>query len=108
MTRIRPVTYRYNGRGGSGYDDKKQHIGIIAQEVAAVAPYMVKTFEGTLDGKPAQLLNYDGHALPFLLVNAVKELKAANDNVAAENAKLRASMEDLRREVELWKFQSKR
>ena len=30
---IRPRTYKYNGRGGSGYNDTDTHIGIVAQEL---------------------------------------------------------------------------
>ena len=74
---IRPVTYRYNGLGGPGYDDTIAHIGVIAQELEPVAPYMVETRNGVIGGVVVNdFKSYQGHALPFLLVNAVKELNA--------------------------------
>ena len=76
---IRPVTYEYNGAGGFGYDDDETHIGIIAQELQTVAPYMVGSFTGELNGASTELLNYDGHALPFILTNAVQEIATVID-----------------------------
>ncbi len=84
VLRIKPRTYKYNGRAGAGYNDTNAHIGIIAQDLEPVAPYMVGQFKGTLDGKETILKNYDGQALPFILVNAIKELKAENDLLKAE------------------------
>ena len=73
LNKMRPITYNYNGRGGKGYDDNESHIGFIAQEIQEIAPYMIDTYIGELDGKETELLNYDAHALPFILINAIKE-----------------------------------
>ena len=75
---LRPVTYRYNGKAGM-VDDGEDKISIIAQEAITAFPecvgsYMVKLEEG--DEEETEVLNWNGHALTFALVNAVKELTA--------------------------------
>lgn len=82
---LRPVTYRYNGTAGF-VDDGKENISIIAQEAAEHFPECVGTFEVLLnadDEEKTELFNWNGHALIFALVNAVKELKAMNEALAA-------------------------
>ena len=82
---LRPVTYHYNGAAGF-IDDGKENISIIAQEAMQHFPECVGTFEALLnegDEEKTELFNWNGHALIFALVNAVKELKASNDALAA-------------------------
>ena len=82
---LRPVTYRYNGAAGF-IDDGKENISIIAQESMHHFPECVGTFEALLnegDEEKTELFNWNGHALIFALVNAVKELKASNDALVA-------------------------
>lgn len=82
---LRPITYHYNG--AAGFDvDGKDNISIIAQEAMQHFPECVGTFEALLnegDEEKTELFNWNGHALIFALVNAVKELKASNDALAA-------------------------
>ena len=75
---LRPVTYRYNGKAGM-VDDGEDKISIIAQEAITAFPecvgsYMVKLEKD--DKEKTEVLNWNGHALTFALVNAVKELTA--------------------------------
>lgn len=87
---LRPVTYQYNGAAGFGVDGK-ENISIIAQEAMQHFPECVGTFETYLnegDEEKTELFNWNGHALIFALVNAVKELKAANDALAVRVAQL--------------------
>ena len=75
---LRPVTYRYNGKAGM-VDDGEDKISIIAQEAITAFPecvgsYMTKLEED--DEEDTEVLNWNGHALTFALVNAVKELTA--------------------------------
>jgi hypothetical protein len=87
---LRPVTYRYNGFAGFE-DDGKENISIIAQEAMQHFPECVGTFEVRInesDEEKTELFNWNGHALIFALVNAAKELKAANDALAARVAQL--------------------
>ena len=84
---INPVTFKYNGQGGLKADGK-DYVGVIAQEIQQVAPYTVSSFthqklalenkEGsylpteTVTGEET-FLSYDGTAVTYMLVNAIKE-----------------------------------
>ena len=84
---LRPVRYKYNGFGGM-VADGKEHISIVAQEAQEVFPECIGTFQGKLHGDDEQeteLLNYNGHAITFALINAIKELKAEIDILKARN-----------------------
>ena len=75
VLQIQPKFFKYNGKGAYE-EDGKEYIGIIAQDIQKVAPYMVETVEGKLnsqDEQPTKLLQYDPSALVYILVNAVKE-----------------------------------
>jgi hypothetical protein len=87
---LRPITYHYNGVAGF-VDDGKENISIIAQEAMQHFPECVGTFEMLLnegDEEKTELFNWNGHALIFALVNAVKELNAVNDALTARVAQL--------------------
>lgn len=83
---LRPITYEYNGAAGFEVDGKK-NISIIAQEAIQHFPECVGTFNAKLnetDETETELYNWNGHALTFALVNAIKELKAELDTVKSE------------------------
>jgi hypothetical protein len=87
---LRPITYQYNGAAGFTVDGE-ENISIIAQEAMQHFPECVGTFEAMLnegDKEKTKLYNWDGHALTFALVNAIKELKASNDALTARVAQL--------------------
>jgi Chaperone of endosialidase/Head domain of trimeric autotransporter adhesin len=67
LLKIKPVNYQYNNL--SGYNTQKQYIGVIAQELREVAPYMV----GTFTKNNIEYLNVDNSAMTYMLINAVKE-----------------------------------
>ncbi|MFA6376378.1 MAG: tail fiber domain-containing protein [Candidatus Paceibacterota bacterium] len=82
VLKIRPTMYKYNGLGGVGFNDTEIHIGIIAQELELVAPYMVETNKGKIGGTTVNdFKSYQGHALPFILVNAIKEQQGQIDDL---------------------------
>jgi len=77
---INPVEYKYNGK--AGFDPEQGGIGIIAQDIQSVLPETVNTYFAKLnekDKKDTELLNFNSHALTFVLINAIKELKAEID-----------------------------
>lgn len=95
---IKPVTFHYNA--SSGYDTKPEYVGVLAQDLQAIAPYMVKESKITdAEGKVQDYLAVDFGAMDFVLVNAVKELDAALQVQQSENEILRAAIADLRAEV---------
>jgi uncharacterized membrane protein len=75
LMQIEPVWYRYNGLGGMP-QTKQEYVGVLAQAVQTVASYLVGSYRGKLtpDGEDTDILTYEGHAMTFLLLNAVKEL----------------------------------
>ena len=75
LTKVNPVRYRYNGK--TGINDDNENVGIIAQEIRELFPYMVSTYTARLntsDTYDTELLSFDGSALKFVIVNAIKEM----------------------------------
>ena len=96
VMKLKPRTYQYNGLGGKGYDDTDTHIGFVAQEVEPVAPYMVETNKGTIGGVQVNdFKNYQGHALSFILVNAIQEQQAIIKAQQSEINELKARLDKL-------------
>jgi hypothetical protein len=87
ICQVRPVCYEYNGKGGFAADGKEQ-VSILAQELAEVFPECVGIFKAKLnesDAEDTELYNYNGHAITFALINAIKELKAEIDLLKSRN-----------------------
>jgi hypothetical protein len=74
LRQVRPVRFRYNGRAGTAAG--QECVGVLGQEIEQVFPEMIRRAPGGLNGEPdtEDLRVYDGSALTFVLVNAVKEL----------------------------------
>jgi hypothetical protein len=91
LRRIRPIWYRYNDVW-PGLADDRRFVGVLAQEMQLVAPYMVQELQfgerilENEDGSETVLdsgtpyLTFDPSALDYMLINAVKELDARIDN----------------------------
>jgi hypothetical protein len=108
LLQINPVSFKYNGLGGYQASDK-DYIGVIAQEVKTVAPYMVETVTKKLkesDAKAEDLLMYDSSALVYILVNSVKEqqkqIESLQSKIVAQDD-LGKLLKDLKSEVEILK-----
>jgi len=73
---IRPVWFTYNGEAGM---PQETGVGVIAQELQKVAPYMVNdwtyyaTPEDRANRKGTNYLGVDNGAMTYMLINAVKE-----------------------------------
>jgi hypothetical protein len=78
LTQVKPVWFEYNGQ--AGLPTNKTYVGVLAQEMQKIAPYMVGQFtDQDATGKKADYLDYDANALTYILVNAVQQLKKEND-----------------------------
>jgi len=87
---LNPKMFKYNGKGGMP-DNNKDNIGFIAQNEIDKVPYMFDKFMHKLnkdDKEEIELLNYNGHALPFILVNAIKEQQQIINNLINRIQKL--------------------
>ena len=82
VCRLDPVSFAYNGRGGTS-DDGKRYVGLIAQMAQRVMPSLVHDLPGEFEGKPDGQLGLDSSELVFTLINAVKELLARVEELEA-------------------------
>jgi hypothetical protein len=88
---INPVSYDYNGLGG--IKQSTGHVGVIAQEINTVLPETVGTYSAKLnedDEENTDLLTFNGTALTYVLINAIKELKIEIDSLKNEIELLKA------------------
>jgi hypothetical protein len=104
IEQLRPIRYRFRGNDTmqegdpptlsphyQAAHDRREFIGLVAQEVERVIPEMVKRVPGFIDNKPVNdMRNLDTTPLIFALVNAVKELAARNADLVARVATLEA------------------
>ena len=81
VTSLEPVKFQYKASAGM---DRNWHDGFIAEQVVKVAPDLV---EFDADGKTPRAVKYQEMAPYF--AGAIRELKAANDNLKAEIAELK-------------------
>ncbi len=78
---IHPVNFQYNGLGRTS-DNGRIYTGVIAQELQAIAPYMVDA--------SGEFLTVDPSAFTYILLNAVKEQQAQIATLQAEMEAMRA------------------
>ena len=82
---LRPISYQWKKDSGM-YDGGGLHAGFSAQDVAKAIPAAV-----TVDERG--YLNIQDRTLMAATVNAVRELKAANDNMVSATTSLRLELE---------------
>jgi len=84
ILQLHPVSYKYKEEFNWG---DKTYVGLIAQELEEVVPSMVTEIE-------VQNINdfkeIDPNELTYMLINAVKELKAENDDIRVRISALEA------------------
>lgn len=101
---INPIYFHYNEV--SGFDTKPEYVGLLAQELQQVAPYMVnETERKDASGAKQSYLDVDFGAMDFALINAVKELDTQLQAAQAENVALREEMDAVRAEIAAMKSQ---
>lgn len=89
ILKINPVRFHYNEL--SDFDTEPEHVGVIAQELQEVAPYMVHENEqGYLD--------VNNSAMTYMLVNAVQKLAEKNVILEAELDAKSGLMEEIKTE----------
>jgi len=101
LMKITPITYEYNGKGGTMRGDA--HVGLVAQELQSVAPELVEQFthremsEATLTEQhkvlhEANYLQIRDNEVKYLLINAVKEQQDKIENLEEELAEMKEMM----------------
>ncbi len=91
---IHPVHFRYNEL--SGHDTRKEYVGVLAQELQKIAPYMVSSFYQ--DGE--SFLQVDNSAMTYLLINAVKELHSENQKLKSRNNQMETDLNEMKRDLQ--------
>jgi hypothetical protein len=74
LLKIKPVWYNYNQL--SGYDVTKKYVGVLAQDLKEVSPYMVTESATKKAADGSGYLSVDNSAMTYMLINAVKEQQA--------------------------------
>lgn len=84
VLQVQPVRFCYNGKAGT--EAGAENIGIIGQEIEEIFPEMVRRVpvQGEDDLESDDLCVFDGSALQFILVNAIKELAAKVEKLEAD------------------------
>lgn len=106
---MNPISFQYNGEAGIS-NTKDSHIGLIAQEVQNVAPYLVRdhkfiqyedhSFDGEIVRpkkivKSADYLKLRDSEIKFLLINAVKEQQEIIESQAESIENLQLKLEEI-------------
>lgn len=88
ICRLNPVFYKFTGDAGLP-EDGREYVGLIAQELQEVLPFMVRKAEdaSSHDKEKRDLLTYESGPLTFLLINAVRELTERVEKLEAQLAK---------------------
>jgi hypothetical protein len=79
VLKIQPKLWNFNQ--DSGFDQTKDHLSVIAQEIQDFMPEMISTYKGKLNGKETELLSIDSSDMTWLLVKAIQELKQEIDTL---------------------------
>ena len=88
---IRPVSFQYNGLANTS-DNGAEYVGVIAQELQQIAPYMVKDI--------GEYLSVDPSALTYVLINAVKEQQAEIEALKAKDNAQQMQLASFRQELD--------
>jgi hypothetical protein len=100
IKQIKPVRYHYNGKADMPQD--VEFIGVLAQDLQKIAPYMVGKFNyQDTAGKIEEYLDYDATALTYILVNSVKEQQKAIEDRDAKIETLETKVKNLEDKLNL-------
>lgn len=93
LSQVNPVTFHWKDKT----KDQREFLGLIAQEVEKVYPQAVSEVSDITIGT-AKTLDYAVMVVPAIA--AIKELKAANDNLRTENEQLRGALDEIRERLD--------
>jgi hypothetical protein len=93
LEQINPISYSYNGLGGTT-DDGKSYVGVSGQDLQKVVPAMVSHKTAKLhatDAKDTEILQVDPSDFTYILINSVKELSAEVKDLQTQVRALKAN-----------------
>ena len=95
VKRIRPV--RFNYKKTAPFASQDEQIGIVAQELEKIAPYMVDKYKWE---KYDDFREVNNQAYVFLLINAIKDLSAISEDLSVSLAEQQQIIEGQKGEIE--------
>ncbi len=95
ISKINPVSFNYTTL--SPFNTDKQQVGIIAQELESIAPYMIDKIT-TKDFEDLRSVN--NQAYTFLLINAVKELATQKDKQQDQIEILQKQLDEKQQQID--------
>ena len=100
LLNINPVTFRYTKELLE--DNEKEFVGVLAQEVSEVAPYMTaktEIYDSNGEVKSNDYLSVDPNAFTYMLINAVQEQQDIIADQSNEIDDLKKDMQELKEYV---------
>ncbi|HLP54632.1 MAG TPA: tail fiber domain-containing protein [Fluviicola sp.] len=98
LMKIKPVWFTYTGEANM---PKETGVGVIAQELQEVAPYMIKPWTYKDEkGNKTEYLGVDNGAMTYMLINSVQEQQVLIDQQKTENEELKKLILQLQERVE--------
>ena len=109
ILQIDPVFFQYNGKFGTD-DSQKEYVGVVAQSMKQIAPYTVtekeyvditttysnaRGTEETVNSRD-KYLTFDGTAIQYMLVNAIKEQNKMLEDQKDRISNLEAEINELK------------
>jgi hypothetical protein len=93
LRKVRPVRFRYNGLAGTPAG--REDVGVLGQEIEKIFPEMIRLTSCRVDGEPhiEDFRIYDGSALTYVLINAVKEVAEKLEQLEQALAEVRKTCE---------------
>ena len=98
LMKIKPVWFTYTGEANM---PKETGVGVIAQELQEIAPYMIKPWiYRDAKGTETEYLGVDNGAMTYMLINSVQEQQVLIEEQKAENEALKQLILQLQERVE--------
>jgi hypothetical protein len=76
VLQMEPIEYEYNGEGGTQPIAGQTYRGLSAQELQKFLPEAVLSRRDKINGEETDVLSIDMAPIPWVLINAIKELGA--------------------------------
>jgi len=96
LSKITPIRFHYNEK--SGCDTQQEYVGVIAQDLQQIAPYMVSTFQKD----NTDYLSVDNSAMTYMLINAVKEQQTQIEALKQEIYLIRIQLTEQQQKKNSW------
>jgi len=93
IMKIEPVNFQYNEK--SGHNTENEYVGVIAQGLLDIAPYMVSTYQKG----DKEYYNVNNSAMTYMLINAVQQQHKTNKTLKEKLQSQQKQINQLREAV---------